>query len=84
MAGDRLDHRVDVIRHDAPGQEAVPRAVEVEQGRFHHGGDAGLAKAAGANAPVQPPGDPSRVVDPPMARRTADDIALAALEDILR
>ena len=31
IAIDRLDNDVDVVWHDAPGQKAVPLAIEVEQ-----------------------------------------------------
>ena len=41
-----LYQHVDVIRHDAPFDEAVPIPVEVEKRILHEGRDAGVAQVA--------------------------------------
>lgn len=48
----RLDQRVDVVGHEAPGDQTVTLGVEVQEGVFDEGGDAGIAEPAGAVAGV--------------------------------
>lgn len=50
----RLDHRMDVIWHHAPGKQAITFAVEVEEGLLNHCCDLGVAQPTGTKATVKP------------------------------
>ena len=43
-----LDQGVDVVGHEAPGDQTVTLSVEVQEGVFDQGGDAGVSEAAGS------------------------------------
>ncbi len=44
----RLDQGVNVIRHDAPGHQAIPFAVEIQKGTLDQSRNATLTQPAGA------------------------------------
>ena len=47
------DDNMNVVRHEAPGQQPVPFAVEMQQCVLHQGSDVVAAEPAGAEASVQ-------------------------------
>ncbi len=48
-----LDHRVDMVGHDAPGDEGVALLVEVKKGVLDDGGGLWVAQKAGAMTCVE-------------------------------
>jgi hypothetical protein len=49
----RLDHRMDMIRHNAPRDQSVARSIEVHQGTFRKIADLWLSQPTGTKARVK-------------------------------
>lgn len=50
---DRLDNHMHVVRHDAPGENAVASGIEVQDGIFNQLRDSWLIEPACSQAPLK-------------------------------
>ena len=53
IVSDRLEHDMDVVRHDRPGEQVVPQAIELLQRIRNHQGNCRIPKKTLARSCIQ-------------------------------